>query len=75
MNWKMSRIVRTVTDFLVVPIVIFGIYLILHGHLTPGGGFQGGAVVASATALLIIAYGTLGRHKKDLSTIEAIGLI
>lgn len=75
MNWEMSRIVRTVTNFLVVPIVIFGIYLVLHGHLTPGGGFQGGAVVASATALLIISYGALGKHKKDLSTVEALGLV
>ncbi|MFP4608195.1 MAG: MnhB domain-containing protein [Candidatus Natronoplasma sp.] len=74
MNWEMSRVVRTVTDILTVPIIIFGIYLVLHGHLTPGGGFQGGAVIASATALLIIAYGSLGKHKKDLSTMEAIGL-
>ncbi|MFP4000290.1 MAG: MnhB domain-containing protein [Thermoplasmata archaeon] len=74
MNWKMSRIVRTVTDFLLVPIIVFGIYLIVHGHLTPGGGFQGGAVIASATALLIITYGTLGEHKKDLSSVEALGL-
>ncbi|MEF8873065.1 MAG: MnhB domain-containing protein [Candidatus Thermoplasmatota archaeon] len=74
MNWGMSRVVRTVADILVVPIIIFGIYLVLHGHLTPGGGFQGGAVIASATALLIISYGSLGKHKKDLSSMEAIGL-
>ncbi len=74
MKWEMSRVVKTVTDILVAPIIIFGIYLILHGHLTPGGGFQGGAVIASSTALLIIAYGTLGKHKKDLSSIEAVGL-
>ncbi|MFW6047780.1 MAG: MnhB domain-containing protein [Candidatus Natronoplasma sp.] len=74
MNWKMSRVVRTVTDVLIVPIIVFGIYLILHGHLTPGGGFQGGAVVASSTALLIVTYGSLGHHKKDLSTMEALGL-
>ncbi len=74
MDWKMSRVVRTVTDVLVVPIVVFGIYLILHGHLTPGGGFQGGAVIASATALLIIAYGSLGKYKKEFSSIEAVGL-
>jgi len=74
LNWKMSRIVRTVTNFLIVPIIVFGIYLVLHGHLTPGGGFQGGAVIASSTALLIIAYGTLGEHEKDLSSVEALGL-
>lgn len=74
MNWKMSRVVRTVADVLLVPIVIFGIYLIIHGHLTPGGGFQGGAVVASSLALLIAAYGALGHHKGDLSSLESTGL-
>ncbi len=74
MNWEMSRVVRTITDILIVPMIIFGIYLVLHGHLTPGGGFQGGAVIASSTALLIVSYGTLGKHKKDLSSIEAVGL-
>ncbi len=74
MNWKMSRVVRTVTDVMVVPIIVFGIYLIIHGHLTPGGGFQGGAVVASSTALLIIAYGSFRDYKKDFSSVESIGL-
>jgi multicomponent Na+:H+ antiporter subunit B len=37
-------------------IVIFGFYVIMHGHITPGGGFQGGAVVATAAALVIVAY-------------------
>jgi len=37
-------------------IVIFGLYVIMHGHITPGGGFQGGAVVATAAALVIVAY-------------------
>lgn len=74
MNWEMSRLVRTVTDVMIVPIIIFGIYLILHGHLTPGGGFQGGAVVASATALLIVAYGAMEKHKGTLSSLESTGL-
>ncbi|MFW6040451.1 MAG: MnhB domain-containing protein [Thermoplasmatota archaeon] len=74
MNWKMSRIVRTVTDVLIIPIIIFGIYLIVHGHLSPGGGFQGGAVVASSTALLIVAYGAIGKHKDDFSSLESTGL-
>nr|AGF92979.1 monovalent cation/H+ antiporter subunit B [uncultured organism] len=74
MNWEMSRVVKTVTNVLVVPIAVFGIYLIIHGHLTPGGGFQGGAVVASSMALLIVAYGSLGHHKDDLSSLESTGL-
>lgn len=35
-------------------IVTFGIYVILHAQLTPGGGFQGGAIVASGALLLYL---------------------
>jgi len=41
---------------LIVPIaIVFGAYIFMNGHLTPGGGFQGGAVVASAMMLLFLA--------------------
>ena len=33
---------------------LFGFYTVLHGHLTPGGGFQGGAIVGSATLLIYL---------------------
>jgi energy-converting hydrogenase B subunit I len=55
---EMSKIVRTMSRFLILPILIFGVYIIMHGHLTPGGGFQGGAVIASGVALLIVAFGS-----------------
>lgn len=51
-----SEILTTGTDFLVPVIVLFGVYIFLNGHLSPGGGFQGGAVVASAVLLLFLAY-------------------
>ena len=35
---------------------IFGAYIFVHGHLTPGGGFPGGAVIASGVLLLTLAY-------------------
>jgi len=42
--------------YLVLPVVVVvGIYVIAHGHLTPGGGFQGGIVLATALHLLYIA--------------------
>jgi multicomponent Na+:H+ antiporter subunit B len=42
--------------YLVLPfVVVAGIYVIAHGHLTPGGGFQGGIVLATALHLLYIA--------------------
>ncbi len=50
-----SEIVRTGARLLVGPMLLFGIYIFVHGHLTPGGGFQGGAVIASAVLLLLLA--------------------
>lgn len=38
-------------------IQVFGIYVILHGHYSPGGGFQGGALLAVGVILLRIAEG------------------
>jgi len=53
----LSLIVRTITDFVVAFIVIFGAYIVLYGHLTPGGGFAGGVIIASAFILLMLAHG------------------
>lgn len=36
--------------------VVFGIYIILFGTVSPGGGFQGGVMVASAAILLYLGY-------------------
>ena len=52
---RMSRIVRTAADILFPAILIFGLYVVAHGHLTPGGGFQGGAVIATGGAHVIVA--------------------
>ncbi len=52
---RASEIVRTGARLLFAPIVLFGTYIFVHGHLTPGGGFQGGAVVASGVLLLLLA--------------------
>jgi multicomponent Na+:H+ antiporter subunit B len=53
---RMSRIVRTAADIIYPFILIFGLYVVAHGHLTPGGGFQGGAIIATGGALVIAAY-------------------
>jgi Multisubunit Na+/H+ antiporter, MnhB subunit len=53
---RMSKIVRTSADLLYPFILIFGLYVVLHGHLTPGGGFQGGAVIATSVVLVIVAW-------------------
>ncbi len=53
----MTVIVRTISRLLFPFIILFGIYIVLHGHLTPGGGFPGGVIIASSFVMLVIAYG------------------
>ncbi len=75
----MSKVVRTMTRLLTPAILVFGLYVILHGHITPGGGFQGGAAFASSVALLLVAFGServehfLKEH--TLATIESGGAL
>jgi len=52
----LSKIVRTVTNEFMPVIIVFGLYIIAHGHLTPGGGFQGGAVIVSGVVMLLVAF-------------------
>lgn len=53
----MTIIVKSVTRFVGAIVMIFGVYLVLHGHLTPGGGFAGGVVLASGLILFTLAFG------------------
>jgi len=75
----MSKIVKTIANIAFPLTLIYGLYIIAHGHLTPGGGFQGGAVVASGCAMILVAYGsiwTMGKIKeKNLSVLESLGAI
>lgn len=52
--------------------LLFGLYIILNGHLSPGGGFQGGAIIA--TAILILYYIDISKEidVKTIITIEKI---
>jgi multicomponent Na+:H+ antiporter subunit B len=67
-----SEILSTGTDLLVPVIVFFGVYIFLNGHLSPGGGFQGGAVVASAVLLLLLAYPEFRLRHGILAVLESI---
>jgi len=50
-----SEIVRTGAQILLPLLAIFAAYIIMHGHLSAGGGFQGGAVLASGLVLSLFA--------------------
>lgn len=54
---KNDVILQTAARILVPPIFIFGIYVILAGHLGPGGGFSGGAVIGAGLILYLNAFG------------------
>jgi len=75
----MSKIVKTISGIAFPFITIYGLYVISHGHLTPGGGFQGGAIVASGCAMVLVSYGsiwTIDRVKeKNLSILESLGAV
>lgn len=75
----MSTIVKTIANISFPIITIYGLYVIAHGHLTPGGGFQGGAIVASGLVLLAVAHGSDWVESKvkehDLSILESLGAL
>jgi len=75
----MSTIVKKVSQLVAGLIFMYGIYIILHGHLTPGGGFAGGAIVAGAFILLILAFGSSALNlKKEVagsSNTESVAIL
>ncbi len=52
-----DAVLRTVAFILIPMLLIFGMYIILCGHLGPGGGFSGGAVIGASMILYVNAYG------------------
>ncbi|MDO5845330.1 MAG: Na(+)/H(+) antiporter subunit B [Methanocorpusculum sp.] len=75
-----SIVSRSAGRLLIPFIFIFGFYVVVHGHLTPGGGFQGGAVIATGVALLLVCYCYRDCMNKfipveNFKLIEAAGLI
>ena len=67
-----SLIVRRGAGFLFPLILLFGSYIFLHGHLTPGGGFQGGTVLASAFLLLYLGIPGYHLRSRPLTVVESL---
>ncbi|MCK5739093.1 sodium:proton antiporter [bacterium] len=67
-----SELLKSGTDLLFPLIILFGAYVFINGHLTPGGGFQGGAIIASALMLSILANPNQAIGHKVLAIIESI---
>jgi multicomponent Na+:H+ antiporter subunit B len=54
---EMTVIVRTIIRSLLPIVLVFGMYILTYGHLTPGGGFQGGVILVGAVMSFYLAYG------------------
>jgi len=67
-----SQIVQTTARILPGAITLFGIYIVTHGHLSPGGGFPGGAVVASAFLLVLLGSRSLPGAAGMLTAVESL---
>jgi len=65
-------ILRAGADLFFPLLLVVGLYIILHGHLTPGGGFQGGVILASAFFIPILARPGTTMDHRWVSMIEGL---
>ncbi len=66
-----SEIFKTSAKLLVPIIVMLGVYIFINGHLSPGGGFQGGAVIASAVILMLLSSPNTKLNHKFFEVLES----
>lgn len=75
----MTLIVKTITRLTIGLILLYGIYIVLHGHVSPGGGFAGGVIIALSFIHLMLAFGkevALSKlNELRASFIESLGAI
>jgi multicomponent Na+:H+ antiporter subunit B len=67
-----GELLTTGSRYLAPLILLLGVYVFVNGHLTPGGGFQGGAIIASGTLLLLLADPLRHFSHGLIATIESV---
>ena len=72
-------ILKNISFVLVGLIMLFGAYIVLNGHLTPGGGFSGGAILGASLVLFVGAFGSTRAYRflnyKICSRVIALSLL
>ncbi len=72
-------IVKTIARILTPFIQIFALYVIMHGHHSPGGGFQGGVILGASLILLFITHGLKETKKKitekGIAVLSSLGVL
>ncbi len=75
----MTSIVKKTTQILAGIIFLYGAYVVIHGHLTPGGGFAGGVIMAGAFILVTLAFGSgflnLKKEETESTATENISIL
>ncbi len=64
MNDNRSLIIIKVSKWMAPFIFLYGLYVVLYGHLSPGGGFPGGVIIAASFILILLARGRRAALKK-----------
>ena len=68
----MTLIVKTITRLTVGLILLFGIYIVAHGHISPGGGFAGGVIIALSFVHIMLAFGKETALRKVSYSVAAL---
>ena len=72
-------IIKTVARILVPFIQLYALYVIMHGHHSPGGGFQGGVILGASMLLLLITHGIYEMRRrlsdKWVAVMSSLGLL
>lgn len=67
-----SKVVTAGSKLLFPAIILLGVYVFIHGHLSPGGGFQGGVIIATGFLLMLLAYESYSVNHRVLSIVESL---
>lgn len=66
-----STIVTSGSKLLFPAIILLGVYIFVYGHLSPGGGFQGGTIIATGFLLMLLAYENFTVSHNTLAYVES----
>jgi multicomponent Na+:H+ antiporter subunit B len=75
---EMTVMVRTIIRRTLPALLAFGVYIVTYGHLTPGGGFQGGMIIVGTIMSFYLAYGynsVRQFREESLDIMEHIGAL
>ena len=71
-NKPSSALLQAGSKLIFPAILVLGAYVFIHGHLTPGGGFQGGAIIATGFLLMMMSYKDFTMNHSVITWVESL---